>query len=185
MEDRVQVDGDLERVEALDGVAEGQDGGEFRAVLDGLQGVVGVDGYDSASDKYFVKIKDVSWLIDSLEVHERISNGCKVMFFAVGLNFEVFDDENETLIVQKDDSEILSEMDVQEVKDKLREILNSFLSGTISHIAHRKQSQAMTALLKKMKDTDGRVLTAAESFALCTSEMFSVALAVEEFATVM
>ena len=68
---------------------------------------------DSASDKYFVKIKDVSWLIDSLEVHERISNGCKVMFSAVGLNFEVFDDENETLIVQKDDSEILSEMDVQ------------------------------------------------------------------------
>ena len=140
-------------------------------------------GYDSASDKYFVKINDASRLIDSHEVHERISNGGKVMSSALGLNFEAFDDENETLIVQNDDSEIVSEMDVQAIKDKLREILNSFLSGTISHIAYSKQSQAMTALLSKMKETDGRVLTAAESCA--TSEMFSVALAVEEFAAVM
>ena len=43
----------------------------------------------------------------------------------------------------------------------------------------------MTALLSKMKETDGCVLTAAESCAIMMSEMFSVALAVKEFAAVM
>ena len=41
-------------------------------------------------------------------------------------------------------------MDVQIVKGKLQEILNSFLSVTFSHLAYGKQSQAMTALLSKM-----------------------------------
>lgn len=48
VEGRVGVHGDLERVEALDGVAEGEDGGELRAELDGPQELVGVDHGDAA-----------------------------------------------------------------------------------------------------------------------------------------
>ena len=83
--------------------------------------------------------------------------------------------------MQRDGSEleVVSEMDAQGVKDKLREILNSFFSGTSSHTACSKQSQAMTVLLSNMKETDGRVLAAADSCPL--SEIFSVALAVEIF----
>ena len=136
-------------------------------------------GYEDDSDKYLVQINNVTKIIDSQEVHERIACGQKVACSVLGVSFDAFDDESETLIAMKPGSDSVEELDIRKVKDKLRSVLNDYFRGSSSFAAYTLQSQTLSTLLTQMKS---RTVPAQIND---RSEMISASMAVEEFTAVM
>ena len=110
-------------------------------------------GYEEDSDKYLVQIKNLTKIIDSQEVHERIASGQRVACSVLGVSFDAYDDERETLIAMKPDSDTVEELDIRKVKEKLRSVLNDYFSGASSFAAYNFQSQSQSDTFKDV-DTD-------------------------------
>ena len=136
-------------------------------------------GYEEDSDKYLVQIKEITKIIDSQEVHERIANGQKVACSVLGVSFDAYDDENETLIAIRPDSDSVDEIDIKKVKAKLRNVLNDYFGGASSFAAYSHQSQTLSRFLAQMKSRGVPVEINDKS------EMISASMAVEEFTAVM